>query len=54
MRDAGVLRADVEQLTHAIMAALQGGMLFTHAQSDLAPLRVALPSAVEAVRTAAA
>ena len=53
MRDRGDLRADAdpEQLTYALMAALQGGMLLAQTARNLTPLRAALTSVLEYVRT---
>ncbi|MGH2895567.1 MAG: TetR family transcriptional regulator C-terminal domain-containing protein, partial [Solirubrobacteraceae bacterium] len=55
MRDNGDLRADVDldRLTHVLMAAFQGGMLLAQATRDVTPVRDALRSAVDTVRTAA-
>jgi TetR/AcrR family transcriptional repressor of nem operon len=49
MRDRGDLRpdADPEQLTYALMAALQGGMLLGQTARDIAPLEAALRSVLE-------
>ena len=56
MRDRGDLRtdADPEQLTYALMAALQGGMLLGQTARDATPLRAALTSVLEYVRSYAA
>jgi AcrR family transcriptional regulator len=56
MRDRGELRldADPDQLTYAIMAALQGGMLLGQTARDATPLRVALTSVLQYVRSFAA
>jgi AcrR family transcriptional regulator len=53
MRDRGELRedADPEQLTYALMAALQGGMLLAQTARDTAPLRAALASVLEYLRS---
>jgi hypothetical protein len=53
MRDRGDLRADAdtEQLTYAIMAALQGGMLLGQTAREAAPLRAALTSVLEYLRS---
>src|SRR6201996_3442478 len=53
MRDRGALRADAdpEQLTYALIAALQGGMLLAQTARDLTPLRAALTSALQYVRS---
>ncbi len=53
MRDRGELRedTDAEQLTYALMAALQGGMLLAQTALDTAPLRAALTSVLEYVRS---
>jgi TetR/AcrR family transcriptional regulator, transcriptional repressor for nem operon len=53
MRDRGDLRADAdpEQLTYALMAALQGGMLLAQTARDLTPLRAALTSVLEYLRS---
>src|ERR1700761_7772282 len=53
MRDRGDLRpdADPDQLTYAIMAALQGGMLLGQTARDAAPLRAALSSVLEYTRS---
>jgi len=49
MCDRGDLRpdADPEQLTYALMAALQGGMLLAQTARDTAPLKAALSSVLE-------
>jgi TetR/AcrR family transcriptional repressor of nem operon len=56
MRDRGDPRsdADPDQLTYALMAALQGGMLLAQTARDLAPLRAALNSVLQYVRSYAA
>jgi TetR/AcrR family transcriptional regulator, transcriptional repressor for nem operon len=56
MRDRGDLRpdADPERLTYALMAALQGGMLLGQTARDVTPLRAALTSVLEHVRSYAA
>jgi AcrR family transcriptional regulator len=56
MRDRGDLRADADpdQLTYALMAALQGGMLLAQTARDLTPLRAALSSVLQYVRSYAA
>ena len=56
MRERGELRpdADPDQLTYAIMAALQGGMLLAQTARDAAPLRAALSSALAYTRSFAA
>jgi TetR/AcrR family transcriptional regulator, transcriptional repressor for nem operon len=53
MRDRGDLRADADpdQLTYALMAALQGGMLLAQTARDVTPLRAALTSVLEHVRS---
>jgi AcrR family transcriptional regulator len=53
MRDRGELRpdADPEQLTYALMAALQGGMLLSQTARDIAPLQAALASVLEYLRS---
>jgi TetR/AcrR family transcriptional regulator, transcriptional repressor for nem operon len=53
MRDRGDLRpdADPDQLTYALMAALQGGMLLGQTARDVAPLRAALTSVLDYLRT---
>ena len=53
MRDRGDLRpdADPERLTYALMAALQGGMLLGQTARSGAPLRAALTSVLEYVRS---
>lgn len=53
MRDRGELRpdADPDQLTWALLAALQGGMLLAQTERDSAPLRAALQSVLEYVRS---
>jgi TetR/AcrR family transcriptional regulator, transcriptional repressor for nem operon len=53
MRDRGELRrdADPDQLTYAIMAALQGGMLLSQTARDSAPLRAGLTSVLHYVRS---
>ena len=53
MRDRGDLRpdADPDQLTYAIMAALQGGMLLGQTARDASPLRAALTSVLHYVRS---
>jgi AcrR family transcriptional regulator len=53
MRDRGALRpdADPKRLTYALMAALQGGMLLAQTARDLAPLRAALDSVLQYVRS---
>ena len=55
MRDNGTLDedADIDGLTHMLMAAFQGGMLLTQATQTIAPLRDSLRHAVNAVRAAA-
>jgi TetR/AcrR family transcriptional regulator, transcriptional repressor for nem operon len=56
MRDRGDLRpdADPDQLTYAIMAALQGGMLLAQTARDATPLRAALTSVLQYIRSYAA
>jgi TetR/AcrR family transcriptional repressor of nem operon len=56
MRDRHELRGDADpvQLTYALMAALQGGMLLSQTARDAEPLRAALRSALEYVRSFAA
>jgi AcrR family transcriptional regulator len=56
MREAGLLRgdADPEQLSLAIFAALQGGLLLTQTMRSLEPLRAALDGALAALRSYAA
>jgi AcrR family transcriptional regulator len=56
MRDRGDLRPDAnpDQLTYALMAALQGGMLLGQTARNAAPLRAALTSVLEYVRSFAA
>jgi len=53
MRDRGDLRpdADPDQLSYAIMAALQGGMLLGQTARDATPLRAALRSVLEYLRS---
>jgi len=53
MRQRGDLRpdADPDQLTYAIMAALQGGMLLGQTARDAAPLRAALSSVLDYTRS---
>jgi TetR/AcrR family transcriptional regulator, transcriptional repressor for nem operon len=53
MRDRGDLRPDAnpEQLTYALMAALQGGMLLGQTARNAAPLRAALTSVLEYLRS---
>lgn len=53
MRERGDLRPDADpgQLTYAIMAALQGGMLLGQTARDAAPLRAALSSVLEYTRS---
>jgi hypothetical protein len=43
--------ADAEQLTYALMAALQGGMLLSQTARDIAPLQAALASVLECLRS---
>jgi TetR/AcrR family transcriptional repressor of nem operon len=56
MRDRGDLRADADptQLTYALMAALQGGMLLAQTARDPEPLRAALTAVLQHVRSYAA
>src|SRR5690348_15585133 len=56
MRDRGELRpdADPDQLTYALMAALQGGMLLAQTARDITPLRAALTAVLEHLRSYAA
>jgi TetR/AcrR family transcriptional repressor of nem operon len=53
MRDRHQLRADADpvQLTYALMSALQGGMLLSQTARDPEPLRVALRSVLEYLRS---
>ena len=53
MRQRGELRpdADPDQLTYAIMAALQGGMLLGQTARDTAPLRASLSSVLAYTRS---
>jgi AcrR family transcriptional regulator len=53
MRGRGELRpdADPDQLTYALMAALQGGMLLGQTARDVTPLRAALSSVLQYVRS---
>jgi AcrR family transcriptional regulator len=53
MRDRGELRrnTDVTQLTYALMAAFQGGMLLTQSAHDVDPLRAALAAAIDQVES---
>lgn len=53
MRDRGDLRpdADPDRLAHVLMAAFQGGMLLTQGVRDTAPLRDALDSAIDHIRS---
>ena len=53
MRERGDLRpdADPDQLTYAIMAALQGGMLLGQTARDVAPLRAALSAVLAYTRS---
>jgi TetR/AcrR family transcriptional regulator, transcriptional repressor for nem operon len=56
MCDRGELRpdADPERLTYALMAALQGGMLLAQTARDTTPLRAALDSVLDYLRSFAA
>ncbi len=56
MKDRGELSADAdpERLTYAIMAALQGGMLLGQTARDSTPLKAALDSVLDYVRSFAA
>jgi TetR/AcrR family transcriptional repressor of nem operon len=53
MRDRHQLRADADpvQLTYALMAALQGGMLLSQTARDPEPLRAALRSVLDYLRS---
>ena len=53
MRDRGDLRpdADPDRLSYAIMAALQGGMLLGQTARDATPLRAALTSVLDYLRS---
>lgn len=53
MRERGELRADtdVEELAHALLAALQGGTLLAQTLRDTAPLRASMNAALGYVRS---
>jgi TetR/AcrR family transcriptional regulator, transcriptional repressor for nem operon len=53
MRDRGDLRpdADPDQLTYALMAALQGGMLLGQTARSITPLQASLSSVLEYLRS---
>jgi AcrR family transcriptional regulator len=55
MRESGVLRADAdsERLAVSLMAALQGGYLLAQAAHDVAPMAIALDTAIEHIKSLA-